>query len=185
MTRRLVFLAPVALFAVLVVAFGLGLRHDPKLVPSAMIDRPAPDFDLPGLDGAGLKRGDLEGHVDLVNFFASWCVPCRDEHLELMALSTRPGIRLYGIVYKDTPQKAQQFLAELGDPYRRIGVDRDGATAINFGVYGVPETYVVDAGGHIRYRHVGPLAEADIEDKIVPMLGRLAAAARPQPASPN
>jgi cytochrome c biogenesis protein CcmG, thiol:disulfide interchange protein DsbE len=184
MTRRLAFLLPAVLFAVLVAVFALGLKQDPHLVPSAMIDRPAPQFDLPGLAGKGLSRADLAGHVDLVNFFASWCLPCREEHLELMALAARPGIRLYGIVYKDTPQNAQRFLAELGNPYRAIGVDADGATAINFGVYGVPETYVVDAGGHIRYRHVGPLADADIEGKILPMIGHLAAAGAPA-ASPN
>ena len=184
MTKRLAFLLPVILFAGLVAVFALGLKQDPHLLPSAMIDRPAPQFDLPGLAGKGLSRTDLAGHVDLVNFFASWCVPCREEHLQLMALAARPGIRLYGIVYKDTPEKAQKFLAEFGNPYRRIGVDRLGATAIDFGVYGVPETYLVDAGGHIRYRHVGPLAEADITGKILPMLGRIAAAGPPA-ASPN
>ena len=184
MTHRLAFLLPVLLFAGLVAFFALGLKEDPHLLPSAMIDRPAPAFELPGLDGKGLARGDLGGHAALVNFFASWCVPCRQEHLQLMALATRPGIRLYGIVYKDTPQNAQRFLADLGNPYRRIGVDRDGATAIDFGVYGVPETYLVDAGGHIRYRHVGPLAEADVAGEILPLLDRIAAAGMPA-ASPN
>ena len=184
MTRRLLFVLPVVMFAALVAVFAIGLRHDPHLLPSALIDRPAPEFDLPGLDGPGLARADLRGHVELVNFFASWCVPCRAEHLQLMALAARPGVTLYGVAYKDKPEDARRFLDELGNPYRRVGVDRAGATAIDFGVYGVPETYLVDAGGHIRYRHVGPLAESDIADKILPMIGRLAVAA-PQAASRN
>jgi len=179
MTRRLVFLVPSALFAALLVVFAVGLRHDPHLVPSALIDRPAPEFALPGLyEGAeGLSRRDLGGGVTLVNFFASWCAPCRAEHAELMALARRPGVTLEGVAYKDKPEDARRFLDGLGNPYRRIGVDRSGATAIDFGVYGVPETYVVDGGGHIRYRQVGPLTAEDVTGKILPLLARIAASA--------
>lgn len=182
MTRRLAFLLVPALFAVLVVVFAVGLHRDPRLLPSALIDRPAPDFALPGLgsEGTGLQRGDLGGGIKLVNFFASWCVPCRTEHQELMALAKDPGVALYGIVYKDSPEQARRFLDMLGNPYRRIGVDRDGRTAIDFGVYGVPETYVVDARGRIRYRQVGPLSQQDVADKIMPLIHQIAAAAPPQ-----
>ena len=174
-TRRLVFLVPAALFAVLLVVFSIGLTHDPHLLPSALIDRPVPDFALPGLYDAtkGLSREDLGGRVTLVNFFASWCTPCREEHQQLMALTQRRGVALEGIAYKDRPEDARRFLDGLGNPYRRVGVDRDGRTAIDFGVYGVPETYVIDASGHIRYRQVGPLTAADIQERIVPLLTKI------------
>jgi cytochrome c biogenesis protein CcmG/thiol:disulfide interchange protein DsbE len=179
LTRSLAFLVPAGLFAVLLVVFAIGLGHDPHLVPSALIDRPAPDFALPGLyDPAnGLSRHDLGGRVTLVNFFASWCAPCREEHAQLMALARRPGVTLEGVAYKDKPEDARRFLDGLGNPYRRVGVDRNGSTAIDFGVYGVPETYVVDGSGHIRFRQVGPLTAKDVERKIMPLIGRITASA--------
>lgn len=175
MARKLIFLLPVALFTVLLVAFAVGLRHDPHLVPSALINRPAPDFALPGLyeSANGLTRKELEGRVTLVNFFASWCAPCREEHTELMALSRLPGITLDGIAYKDKPEESRRFLDRLGNPFSHIGVDRNGMTAIDFGVYGVPETYVVDGTGHIRLRHVGPLTAEDVRSEILPLIQQL------------
>jgi cytochrome c biogenesis protein CcmG, thiol:disulfide interchange protein DsbE len=177
MTRKLVFLVPLGLFAVLLAVFAAGLGRDPHMLPSALIDRPAPDFSLPALyDGAkGLSRTDLEGRVTLVNFFASWCAPCREEQPELITLTRRPGVILDGIAYKDKPEDSRRFLDRLGNPYSHIGVDRDGTTAIDFGVYGVPETYVVDRSGRIRYRHVGPLTAEDVQDKILPVIERIAA----------
>jgi cytochrome c biogenesis protein CcmG/thiol:disulfide interchange protein DsbE len=150
-----------------------------------MINRSAPDFALPGLfdPAQGLSRGDLGGGVTLVNFFASWCLPCREEQAALGALAHRPGITLDGIAYKDERAASRRFLADFGNPYDRVAVDRDGTTAINFGVYGVPETYVVDATGHIRYRQVGPLSASDIDRKILPMIARIAATGGLPPAA--
>lgn len=176
MKRLLFLLLPAAFFGLLVV-FGLGLGHDPDLLPSAMIGHPAPEFALPGLDGKpdGLARADLSG-VTLINFFASWCIPCRAEAPQLMALGHRAGLTLDGILYEDTPEQGRRFLARYGQPYRRIGVDANGRTAIDFGVYGVPETYLVDRRGRIRYRAVGPLSDAEIAGKILPLVAELAAA---------
>jgi len=177
MPRKLIFLLPAALFVALLAAFAAGLRHDPRFLPSALIDRPVPDFSLPTLyEGAdGLTRKDLEGRVTLVNFFASWCAPCREEQPQLMALAHRQGVTLDGIAYKDKPEESRRFLDRLGNPYSHIGIDSDGTTAIDFGVYGVPETYVIDASGRIRYRHVGPLTTEDVKDKILPVIERVAA----------
>jgi cytochrome c biogenesis protein CcmG, thiol:disulfide interchange protein DsbE len=187
MTRKLVFLLPAALFAALLVAFAIGLKHDPHLLPSALIDRPAPDFALPGLyePAGGLARKDLDGRVTLVNFFASWCAPCREEHRELMALARQPGVMLDGVAYKDKPEESRRFIDSLGNPFGRIGVDREGTTAIDFGVYGVPETYVVDGTGHIRYRHVGPLTPESVKENILPLIERITASAGSPPASPR
>jgi cytochrome c biogenesis protein CcmG/thiol:disulfide interchange protein DsbE len=174
--RRLLFIVPLALFGVLAGYFALGLLRDPSVLPSALIDHPAPAFALPGLaEKPGLATADLAGNVVLVNFFSSWCVPCRVEHPMLMRLAAEGRIVLYGIDYKDKPEDAIRLLAQLGDPYRRIGVDRGGRTFIDFGAYGVPETYVIDQAGRIRYRQVGPLTQDDYDNKILPILKQLGA----------
>jgi cytochrome c biogenesis protein CcmG, thiol:disulfide interchange protein DsbE len=174
--RRLFYVLPILLFVVLAGYFFLGLKRDPSLLPSALLDKPAPEFVLPGIGGQpGLAHADLAGRVTLVNFFASWCAPCRMEHPLLMRLAGEGRIALYGIDYKDKPEDAARLLAQLGDPYKRIGVDRDGRTAIDFGVYGVPETYVLDKEGRIRFRQVGPISAADYDDKILPLLKQLGA----------
>jgi DsbE subfamily thiol:disulfide oxidoreductase len=149
--------------------------HDPSELPSAMIDKPAPDFTLPALveDRPGLARADLAGKPALVNFFASWCVPCRLEHATLSGFAASGRVPVLGIAYKDKPEDSKRFLAELGDPYQRIGVDAEGRTAIDFGVYGVPETYIVDAAGAIRFRWVGPLTPEALEHEILPRLAAL------------
>ena len=135
-----------------------------------------PAFELPplaGRDGPGFSSADLGGRVSLVNVFASWCVPCRVEHPLLMALAD-DGVPIYGINYKDPAEQANGWLAELGDPYRAIGADTQGRVAIDWGVYGVPETFVVDTEGRIRHRHVGPLQPRDVEETIKPLLAELA-----------
>jgi cytochrome c biogenesis protein CcmG, thiol:disulfide interchange protein DsbE len=170
--RRLLFLLPVLIFIGVGIGLAVGLTRDPSTLPSPLIDKPVPTFELPplaGRDGPGFSSADLEGRVSLVNVFASWCVPCRVEHPLLMALA-EDGVAIYGIDYKDPAEKAAGWLAELGDPYQAIGADQDGRVAIDWGVYGVPETFVVDREGRIRHRHVGPLQPRDIEETIRPLL---------------
>jgi cytochrome c biogenesis protein CcmG/thiol:disulfide interchange protein DsbE len=174
--RRLLFLLPVLIFVGVGIGLAVGLTRDPGTLPSALLDQPVPTFELPpiaGRDGRGFSSADLEGQVSLVNVFASWCVPCRIEHPLLMALA-EDGVAIYGIDYKDPADKAAGWLAELGDPYRAIGADQHGRVAIDWGVYGVPETFVIDREGRIRHRHVGPLQPRDIEQTIRPLLTELA-----------
>jgi cytochrome c biogenesis protein CcmG, thiol:disulfide interchange protein DsbE len=174
--RRFLFLLPVLIFVGVGIGLAVGLTRDPSTLPSPLIDKPVPTFELPSLAGGagpGFSSADLEGRVSLVNVFASWCVPCRVEHPLLMALA-EDGVAIYGIDYKDPADKAAGWLAELGDPYRAIGADQDGRVAIDWGVYGVPETFVVDREGRIRHRHVGPLQPRDIEETIRPLLAELA-----------
>ena len=175
--RRLLFLLPVLVFLGLVGVFAIGLGHDPTVLKSAMIDKPAPDFALAPVmaDRPGLARADLGGKPMLVNFFASWCAPCRVEHATLNGLAAS-GVPLVGIAYKDKPEAAQRFLGDLGDPYQKIGLDLDGRTGINFGVYGVPETYILDRDGRIRFRYAGALTDEVLQTEILP---RLAALERP------
>ncbi|HEY6336305.1 MAG TPA: DsbE family thiol:disulfide interchange protein [Alphaproteobacteria bacterium] len=175
MAKRLVFIVPALVFAAMVAFFFAGLGRDPSLVPSALIDKPAPSFKLPALlDGKpGLSSADFKGKVTLVNVFASWCVPCKVEHPLLMGLA-KDGVVLYGIDYKDKPEDARQLLTAMGNPYDRVGADSDGSTGIDWGVYGVPETYVVDSTGTIRFKQVGPLNREVIDDAILPLVRRLA-----------
>jgi cytochrome c biogenesis protein CcmG/thiol:disulfide interchange protein DsbE len=173
--KRALFLVPLALFLGLAVYFAVGLTKDPRILPSALIDKPAPEFALDPLkDGEqGLAKGDLGGEVVLVNVFASWCVPCRAEHPVLMRLAEEKTIPIYGINYKDRKKEALAWLDELGDPYQRIGHDLSGRAGINWGVYGVPETYVIGRDGRIRYRHVGPLFPEILEKTILPLIEEL------------
>jgi cytochrome c biogenesis protein CcmG/thiol:disulfide interchange protein DsbE len=175
MSRRgWIYLLPVVLFAVLAAGFYAGLGIDSNVLPSPLIDKPAPQFALPPLaEGEpGFSRADLDGHVSLVNTFASWCAPCRSEHPVLNALARSKRVPIYGINYKDKPDAARTWIAELGNPYARIGAD-DGRVGIEWGIYGVPETFVVDGAGRIRYKHVGPLTEADVTRTILPLVARL------------
>jgi cytochrome c biogenesis protein CcmG/thiol:disulfide interchange protein DsbE len=188
--RRLLYIVPIALFLALVAYFFVALRpdYDPSTLPSAMIGKPVPNFDLPGppappnYAGPPVKLGfsnrDMLGHVVLVNFFASWCVPCRVEHPVLMGLGPSANVPLVGIAYKDKPEDAVGFLNEYGNPYVAIAVDESGRTAIDFGVYGVPETYVVDKQGIIRLRHVGPLTAESVAREILPVVRALEAQPR-------
>lgn len=179
MLKRISFLLPVLTFAVIAGYFlwGLDPRRNPNEVPSPLIDKPVPEFDLPALQGAGVpgfSSDDLvAGKVVLVNVFASWCIPCRAEHPLIMALAADPSIEIYGINYRDKPLDAVRWLAELGNPYKRIGADERGRVGIDWGVYGVPETFVVDRKGKIRYRQVGPLYPYVVEETLRPLLREL------------
>jgi cytochrome c biogenesis protein CcmG/thiol:disulfide interchange protein DsbE len=174
--KRLVYLLPLVLFLALVGYFVVALRpgNDPHELPSAMIEKPAPEFDLASLGmDKNLDLDTLKGHPFVINFFASWCVPCRVEHPLLMRLAEQNHLPLYGIAYKDKPADSTRLLATFGDPYRQVGVDQDGRVGLNFGVYGVPETYVVDSAGVIRKRFVGPLTAETVDKELLPLLKQL------------
>ena len=144
----------------LVAIFALNMNRDPSLVRSVLINKPAPELTLPAVTGigvGGLESSLLQGKPTVVNVFASWCVPCRAEHPYLEALKAQTGVQLLGINQKDQPDNAVKFLAELGNPYDAIGADSDGRVSINWGVYGVPETFVVNPAGVITYKHIGPI----------------------------
>jgi cytochrome c biogenesis protein CcmG/thiol:disulfide interchange protein DsbE len=173
---RASYLLPVLIFAALAAALGFGLTLKPREIPSALIDKPVPDFALPPVQGltAGLSSGDLRaGAPSLVNVFASWCGPCRTEHPLLMDIAKSGIVALHGLNYKDKPDAAASFLRSLGDPYRRTGADRDGRVAIEWGVYGVPETFLIDGKGRIVFKHVGPLTQDVLDKTILPKLAEL------------
>lgn len=167
------YVVPVALLLGLLVLLALGLRQDPSLVPSPLIGKPAPEFTLPMLEDAQqtLTPAALTGRPVLVNFFASWCAGCQVEHPLLMRLAGE-GVEIVGLDYKDEPQAARRWLQRHGNPYRIVAQDRDGLAGLDWGVYGVPETYVLDADGTIVYKQVGPLTERAWEQHIRPLLGR-------------
>ncbi|TXR50284.1 DsbE family thiol:disulfide interchange protein [Phyllobacterium endophyticum] len=176
----LVVFLPLILFIALaaVFAFQLASGRDESVIPSALIGKPAPNVSLPpvsGLnkDGAsvpGLDPALFKGQVTLVNVFGSWCVPCRVEHPLLMQLSRDKRFRLTGLNYKDKTENVLGFLADLGNPYEAVGADMNGRAAIEWGVYGVPETFVVGKDGIVVHKHVGPLTEAAIRDELMPVI---------------
>ena len=170
-------LLPIAIFAGIGVLLYLGLFRDPTLVPSPLIGKPAPEFALGPVQGLehGLSSKDLRGEVALVNVFASWCVACRDEHPLLMALDRERVVPIHGLNYKDLPVDAAAWLDALGDPYTRIGADLDGRVGLDWGVYGVPETFVVDRDGRIAYKHVGPVTPRVLSETILPLVRELRA----------
>jgi cytochrome c biogenesis protein CcmG/thiol:disulfide interchange protein DsbE len=164
---RVLYILPVAVFIGLTILFMVRLSTggDPSQVPSALIGKPVPSFQLAPLEGLlakgqpvpGFGSQDLKGRTTVVNVWASWCVPCRDEHPLLVELARDPSIRLVGITFKDDPDNARRFLGQMGNPFAAVGVDPKGRTAIDWGVYGVPETFIVGPDGTIRYKQFGPL----------------------------
>lgn len=171
--RVLVWSVPLILFLGLAVMLGLGLRQDPSRLPSPLIGRQVPPFTLPALDKRppGLASDDLIGEVSLVNVFASWCVACLQEHPLFMKL--RGVVPIHGINYKDAQSDALAWLAEHGDPYTRIGADLEGRVGIDWGVYGVPETYVIDQSGTIRFKQIGPITVYDWQETLRPLIQEL------------
>ena len=169
------YLIPLGLFLALLALLLYGLHTDPRRVPSPLIGKPLPDFQLPRLkDGdATVAARDLQGRVSLLNIWASWCVSCRHEHPLLLELARRREIAIYGLNYKDERAAALQWLRDLGDPYRMSAFDPAGGVGIDLGVYGVPETYLIDAQGVIRYKHIGPLTQRDWERHLLPLIKKL------------
>ncbi|HXV74373.1 MAG TPA: DsbE family thiol:disulfide interchange protein [Sphingomonadales bacterium] len=162
---------PILLFAGLAAALAIGLNLKPGEIPSARVGHAAPEFSLPELFGEGAySTADLQdGRIKLLNVFASWCEPCRAENALFLALQAQ-GVIIHALDYKDDPKEAGLFLKGLGNPFERIGVDADGRTGIDFGISGVPETFVIDGEGIILYQHIGPLSEEDVALRILPLL---------------
>ena len=173
--RGIAIMLPLSAFIAIAVLLAIGLTMDPRKVPSPLIDKPVPVFELPPVQGRklGLASGDLKGQVSLVNVFASWCVACRQEHPLLMELSKQGFVPIHGLNYKDKPDEAAGWLDARGDPYTRTGADVNGRAGIDWGVYGVPETFVIDKNGNIAYKHIGPISEQDWVEKIRPLVEKL------------
>jgi cytochrome c biogenesis protein CcmG, thiol:disulfide interchange protein DsbE len=170
--KSLKFIVPLALFGVLVFFLWKGLSLNPREVPSPLIGKPAPSFALPTLGEPGntIKREDMLGKVWVLNVWASWCAPCREEHPLVIAFAKRSGVPVVGLNYKDKGPAATAWLAQLGNPYAATLVDADGKAGIEWGVYGVPETFVIDKTGVIRYKHIGPLTEEAVRTKLEPLV---------------
>ena len=169
------FLVPLAIFVLLVGFLAAGLRLDPREVPSPLIDRPAPPFTLPQLADPKrhLSQKDMLGQVWLLNVWASWCVSCREEHPVLVDLAGAKVVPIYGLNYKDQRDAALAWLKQFGDPYALSIMDMDGRIGIDYGVYGVPETYVIDKQGVIRYKRIGPVDREVLDTKILPLVRKL------------
>jgi len=169
------FLIPLGIFIVLLLFLAVGLRHDPRLVPSPLIDKPAPAFTLPRLDDPQqrVSEKDLLGKVWLLNVWASWCVSCREEHPVLVEFAKKNIVPIYGLNYKDERKDALAWLGQFGNPYTLSIMDADGRIGIDYGVYGVPETYVIDKQGVIRYKQIGPVTPEVLDAKIIPLVRKL------------
>jgi len=173
--RYVLFALPLLVLVALFAIFASSINRDPSLIRSVMIDKPAPQFSLAAVEPLGVPGFDtasLKGQVTVVNVFASWCIPCRDEHPLLTAMKDVAGVRLFGINQSDTADNAKKFLDELGNPYDAVGADTDRRVSIDWGVYGVPETFVVDANGIITFKITGPLTPATLENELLPAIAR-------------
>ncbi|HSK62859.1 MAG TPA: DsbE family thiol:disulfide interchange protein [Pyrinomonadaceae bacterium] len=169
------YLIPLGLFLVLVVFLAIGLGRDPRKVPSPLINKAAPTFRLPQLHAPDktFSAADMRGKVWVLNVWASWCISCRDEHPLLIEYAKSGAVPIYGLNWKDKPEDALAWLRELGDPYVLSAADLDGRVAIDYGVYGAPETYLIDQGGVIRYKHIGPITRDIWKDKFMPLVQEL------------
>ncbi|CAI8948929.1 DsbE family thiol:disulfide interchange protein [Methylocaldum szegediense] len=169
------YLIPLVVFAVMVIFLGIGLTLNPREVPSPFIGKPAPTFNLPQVADANktLSTDDLKGEVSLVNVWASWCTSCREEHPVLLQLAEQNIVPIYGLNYKDERDNALAWLQRLGDPYTASAFDPEGKTGIDWGVYGVPETFVIDRDGIIRHKQTGPVTPEILEKKLLPLIRQL------------
>jgi len=181
--RRLIVLAPLLVFGAMAAMFAFALtKGDPSKLPSALIGKPAPPLALSAIEGLqdGARAIPLltqevlvQGDVTVVNFWASWCGPCVEEHPYLIELAQLPGVRVVGVNYKDLGANARRFLGRYGNPYAAIGADTTGRTAIEWGVYGMPETFILDGKGRIVFKHVGQITPAALRQNMLPMIQRL------------
>lgn len=174
-TRKIQFILPFAVFCGMVLFLWRGLSLDPHLLPSALINKPVPQFRLATVTNPNrfFTAQDLHGHISLVNVWATWCISCRVEHPALMDIAQTNKIAIYGIDYKDQQSDAQQWLAQNGNPYKLVGFDGDGSTAINWGVYGTPETFIIDKNGIVRYKYVGPVSDEIWQEQLLPVVTKL------------
>ena len=173
--RFFLFALPLLALVALIAVFALSIDRDPSLVRSVLIDKPAPQFTLPAVASLGVPGFDtasLKGQVTVVNVFASWCIPCRAEHPLLVGIKDIAGVRLFGLNQADSPENAKKFLDELGNPYDAIGADSDRRVSIDWGVYGVPEPFVVDANGIITFKITGPLTPEIVDAELLPAIAR-------------
>lgn len=163
---------PVALFFMLAAFLYLGLGSNPRLIPSPLIGKTIPDFSLPKLREPDqfLQAGDLKGDINLFNIWATWCVSCRREHPVLMAIAASKEVNIYGLFYKDEPELGENWLDKHGDPYQANVIDIDGRIGIDFGVYGTPETFIIDKQGIVRHKHTGPLSWDDWQQVLLPII---------------
>ncbi len=170
-------LLPLFVFIILVGFLGAGLRLNPREVPSPLIDKPTPAFRIPQLHDAGktIDPQDMKGRVWLLNVWASWCAACRQEHPLLVEVARRNIVPIVGLNYKDTRDAAQNWLQEIGNPYVLSAFDADGRVGIDYGVYGVPETFLIDQQGIIRYKHIGPITARALETELLPRIRKLTA----------
>ncbi len=173
--RGLLMSLPLLVIAAMVGLFASTINRDTTLLPSVMLNKPVPEFVLPAIasdqtNQPGFSSADLLGQVSIVNVFASWCIPCRDEHRFFVDLAQNSDVKIYGLNQKDAPENALQFLSELGNPYDAVGADTRGRVSIDWGVYGVPETFVVNAQGIITYKQIGPLNEDTYINGLLPAI---------------
>ena len=166
------YLIPIVAFALLLVVFVIGLDRDPTFVPSPLIGKPVPEFELPRLNypDQRVTDVDLHGQISVLNVWATWCSGCRQEHETLNKIAALGVVPIYGLNWKDDPKLAQEWLSQLGNPYVATGFDGDGRVAIDWGVYGAPETFLIDAEGVILYRHISPLTMETWESEFMPRI---------------
>ena len=185
------FIVPIAVFVALGLLLAYAIEqmqtgeYSPRDIPSPLIDKPLPSFDLPNLENPAkhVTKADLLGRVYLLNVWASWCVACREEHPLLVALSREKRVPIIGLNYKDERQDALRWLQQLGNPYELSIADRDGRVGIDFGVYGVPETFLIDKAGIIRKKQIGPITEKSWKEKLLPMIEELSRQSAQTPTS--